>query len=114
MQSKSKKKAHFVKILNIFQKIKINLFSIGFDTISSINSLLVDCGAMAHVLTNESKFISFGSDFNPENHQIELAVENCHKKVTLTVTQGNMQNYILKDAFYIPTYKQYILCTSHC
>jgi len=35
--------------------------------LSQVNSLLVDCGATTHVVTDPSKFVRFDKQFNPEN-----------------------------------------------
>ena len=35
--------------------------------------LLVDCGATAHIIRDESKFVSYDNTFCPQNHFIELA-----------------------------------------
>ena len=43
------------------------------DVKSQVNSLLVDCGATTHVVTNGSKFTYFDKSFDPEKHFIELA-----------------------------------------
>ena len=37
------------------------------------SKLLVDCGATAHIITDQSKFSSFDQTFRPESHYIELA-----------------------------------------
>ena len=37
------------------------------------NALLVDCGATAHIINDESRFSKFGDKFAPEKHYIELA-----------------------------------------
>ena len=39
----------------------------------SANSLLVDCGAMVHIINDEDKFIRFDENFNASSHIIELA-----------------------------------------
>ena len=39
----------------------------------SLESLLVDCGASSHIITDLSKFIEFDDDFKPEHHVVELA-----------------------------------------
>ena len=50
-------------------------FKVTVDNFDSIreNSLLVDTGATAHILIDQSKFLKFDEDFKPENHYIELA-----------------------------------------
>ena len=37
------------------------------------NSLLVDCGATSHIITDKSKFTGLDSTFDPSKHYIELA-----------------------------------------
>ena len=39
----------------------------------SSDSLLVDCGATTHIVTNKSKFVKFDENFEPVSHTIELA-----------------------------------------
>ena len=51
-----------------YYKVRINPH-----IISKNFELLVDCGATAHILNDESKFIEFEKDFDPEEHYIELA-----------------------------------------
>ena len=36
-------------------------------------SLLVDCGATSHIITDKSRFVEFDRSFDPESHCIELA-----------------------------------------
>ncbi|KAK3892692.1 hypothetical protein Pcinc_003484 [Petrolisthes cinctipes] len=43
-----------------------------FDPIKG-KTILVDCGATTHIVTDKSKFIRFNDKFEPENHVIELA-----------------------------------------
>ena len=45
----------------------------GEQELNSINSLFVDTGATAHVISDKSKFCSFDSSFIPDKHSIELA-----------------------------------------
>ena len=48
-------------------------FKVTVDNFNSIrgNSLLVDTGATAHILSDKSKFLKFDDKFKPENHYIE-------------------------------------------
>ncbi len=48
------------------------------------NKLLVDCGATAHIITDESKFSSFDQSFRPESHYTELADGTRSNNVALT------------------------------
>ena len=36
-------------------------------------SLLVDCGATAHIINGRSKFVNFDDEFDSDNHFIEFA-----------------------------------------
>jgi len=81
------------------------------DTQSS--SLLVDCGATAHIITNKSRFINFDESFRPDKHYIELT--NGMKSSNVAQASGDVtvrikttdEHYIdatLKDALYIPSF----------
>ena len=79
------------------------------------NSILVDCGATAHILTDKEKFVSFHDDFNTKNHCIELADGSRstdvvkgkgNARITIVDDEGQKQNVLLNDALYIPSYKQ--------
>jgi len=79
------------------------------------NMLLVDCGATAHIITDESKFTNFDESFKPEKHYTELAngtrSNNIALKrgdVNLTVmdVNGRRVDTSLKNALYIPSYPQ--------
>lgn len=48
------------------------LFSVRFETVTNV-TCNVYWGPMTHIVTSDSKFISFDNDFNPENHHTELA-----------------------------------------
>ena len=78
------------------------------------DKLLVDSGSSTHIVTDKSKFIKFDAKFEPVNHVIELADGSRQKgvalgkgnaSINLCDTNGNMQNVILSEALYIPTYK---------
>ena len=88
------------------------------DICDPTDSLLVDTGATAHIVTNKSKFVSFDQSFVPDNHFIELAdgmrtsgiVEAKGNAVeTIHDSNGKAHNITLKNALYIPSYKQNIL-----
>ncbi len=77
------------------------------------NSLLVDCGATSHIITDRSKFIEFDKTFEPESHFIELANgtrEHSTAKargrviVNLRDSAGKVITVTLSDALFIPTY----------
>lgn len=79
------------------------LFSLGCDTITIMNALLVDYGVTIHVVTDESKFMSFDNAFNPENLFRELTdsknpnnsvLKRGMSQVTLGDRKECMQNYI--------------------
>lgn len=82
---------------------------------SHVNSLLVDCGATAHVVTSDSKFTYFDKSFDPEKHFIELAdgtkanniaLKKGTVKVTLNTSNGKHVNAELQNALYVPSYPQ--------
>ena len=79
--------------------------------------LLVDCGATAHIVNDESKFIYFDENYNPEEHFIELADgRRCNnvakKRGTVTVEirdeNGELRKANLENALYVPSYPQNI------
>jgi len=85
------------------------------DTLSQVNSLLVDCGATSHVFTDASKFANFDKQFDLQKHFIELAdgtkannvaVERGSVKLTMNSSDGKCVNAELENALYIPSYPQ--------
>ena len=81
------------------------------------NSLLVDCGATTHIVTDKSRFISFDESFRPDKHYIELA--NGTKSNNVAFARGDVSvairhldgryfNVLLTNALYIPSYPQNI------
>ena len=103
-----------VKSDNEVQDIQSDLV---FYNISSDNEeiqsdlLLVDCGATAHIVNDDSKFIFIDENFNPEEHFIELADgRNCNnvakKRGTATVEirdeDGKWRKAKLENALYVP------------
>ena len=79
--------------------------------------LLVDCGATAHIINDDSKFIFIDENFNPEEHYIELADgRKCNnvakKRGTATVDirdeDGKWRKAKLENALYVPSYPQNI------
>ena len=83
----------------------------------SVNSLLVDCGATTHIINDHSAFDSFDESFDSSKHSIELADSSKsvgivkgrgHAKVKLSDTNGISHDVFLKDALYVPTFKQNI------
>ncbi|CAM1301865.1 Uncharacterised protein r2_g1167 [Pycnogonum litorale] len=76
-------------------------------------SLLVDCGATSHIITDESKFIRFDDSFSPSQHFIELAngtrsnsvaLKKGDASVNLVDSNRNCTSATLKGALYIPSY----------
>eukprot|EP00795_Rhopilema_esculentum_P005613 gene5613-10823_t len=83
-----------------------------------IKTVLVDCGATTHVVKDKSYFINMDSNFDSEKHFIELAdgsrIRNTAQgrgdaRICLIDSDGNEQEAILKDALFVPTFKQNIL-----
>ena len=79
------------------------------------NTLLVDCGATAHIVCDKNKFIRFDESFDTSMHYIELAdgsrTNNLvygkgDASVTLADREGNIHKVLLKDALCVPSYKQ--------
>lgn len=89
---------------------KVDLCSGG----TSADTLLVDCGATAHIVTDKSKFVKFDENFNARRHVIELADGSRSSvvqgrglaKVVLYDVNGRARNCELNNALYIPSYKQ--------
>ena len=84
---------------------------------STHDKFLVDCGATAHIVTNEENFIYVNPDFVPEQHYIELAngsksTNVVLKKGTVVVdlrtSSGEIVKVELEDTLYIPSYPQNI------
>ena len=80
-----------------------------------MNSLMVDCGATTHVVTDASKFTSFDDKFDPNKHFIELAdgtranniaLKKGNAKVKLNTSKGQAMNAVLEDALFVPSYPQ--------
>ena len=78
-----------------------------------VDELLVDSGATSHILNEEKNFISFDDDYVPKDHFLELAngekVKNAAKargvaKVHIRDENGLLQEAILKNALYIPSF----------
>lgn len=81
----------------------------------SAKSLLVDCGATAHIITDKAKFSSFENDFDPSKHYIELAdgsrannivLGKGHATVSLYDVNGLTHSIKLENALYIPSFGQ--------
>ena len=89
------------------------------EIISQLNSeaILVDCGATAHIINDESKFIHIDETFDPEDHFIELAdgtrCNNVAKKKGTAVIyiqdeDGKLCKSSLNNTLFIPSYPQNI------
>ena len=85
------------------------------DTVDFCKSLLVDCGATAHIVTDDSDFVKIEEDFKPEFHFIELAdgtksnniaLKRGNVEVNLRDDGGNIVRTTLENALYIPSYPQ--------
>ena len=81
------------------------------------DSLLVDCGATAHIITEKAKFTHFDQDFNVKNHCIELADGSRSNgvvqgkgtaNVRVQSLDGKPREVRLENALYIPSYHQNI------
>ncbi|XP_035993961.1 uncharacterized protein LOC118563431 [Fundulus heteroclitus] len=80
--------------------------------------LLVDSGASAHIMTDESAFIKFDETFQPKNHIMQLAdgtritgsvLRKGDAQIKLTDCDGKVVSVKLTDALLIPGYPQNIL-----
>ena len=96
-------------------KVNVNMSS-SKDVVFA-NSLLVDCGATAHMINDKSKFIEFDENFNASEHFIELADGTrtsgivTGKGVALYKVHdenGTEREITLNNALYVPSFKQNI------
>ena len=79
-------------------------------------NLLVDTGAISHIINDKSKFVDFDKDFNANAHVIELAdgskanvvLGKGNAKVKLYDVNGNARHVMLNSALYVPSYQQSI------
>ena len=79
-------------------------------------NLLSDTGATSHIINDKSKFVDFDSKFDPSTHFIELAdgsranvvLGKGNAKVKLFDVNGILQDVVLNNALYIPSYNQNI------
>ena len=81
------------------------------------NSILVDCGAAAHIITSKECFLSM-KDLSTEKHIIELAdgsrsdnvvLGKFNASISVHDNNGVKHDIVLENALYIPSYKQNIL-----
>src|SRR6218665_1029082 len=81
------------------------------------DSLLVDCGATTHIVTDKSKFVRFEQNFKSSGHFIELA--DVSRSTGLVQGRGTAKGWVqsldgrsrevnLENALYIPSYQQNI------
>src|SRR6218665_843497 len=79
------------------------------------DSLLVDCGATTHIVTDKSKFVRFEQNFKSSGHCIELADGSrstrlvqgrATAKVWVQSLNGRSREVNLENALYIPSYQQ--------
>lgn len=81
-----------------------------------ISNLLLDTGATSHIINDKSKFLDFEKKFDPSTHCILLAdgsranvvLERGNAQVKLYDVNGNVQDVVLNNALYIPSYNQNI------
>ena len=80
-------------------------------------SLLVDCGATAHIITDKSKFTRFDESFRPDKHYIELAdgtksndvaLARGDVSIRLKDVNGRCVDATLTNALYVPSCPQNI------
>ena len=85
----------------------------GENSTSQRNSILVDCGATAHIITDENKFVQYDRTFNADKHFVELAdgtrannvaVKRGDACMTLLDESGDRINITLCDALLVPSY----------
>ena len=77
--------------------------------VSDDNSLLIDCGATAHIINNDSLFVSVDEGYKPEDHFIELADGSRGTAlVNIQDEHGNVRESTLNNALYVPSYPQNI------
>ena len=84
---------------------------------SKNGSFLVDCGATAHIVTDDSCFVSIDESFKPGEHFIELADGKRANNVALkevkyiqTVdTTGKLYQITLDNVLFIPPFPQSII-----
>ena len=81
-----------------------------------ISNLLLDSGATSHIINHKSKFLDFDKKFDPSTHFIELAdgsranvvLGRGNAQVKPYDVNGNVQDVVLNNALYIPSYNQNI------
>ena len=98
------------------------VFMVNQDNVNGVkndhsDSFLVDCGATSHIVTNDACFINIDQNFNPNEHYIELAdgsksnniaLKRGEVRIFLQDNKGNLNNIILQNVLYIPSYPQNI------
>ena len=61
-----------------------------FEASDKCNTLLVDCGATAHIVTDDSNFCYIDEAFKPDDHYIELA--DGTKSNNIALKRGNVKH----------------------
>ena len=116
-QCQNRRQKDFCQNIRTYSKGQTYFFALGYDIVSDKSNLLVDCRATEHVITNKSKFINFYQNFEPGNHFVELAdgsrannivLKSGNACIYLHNSKGHMCRCNLKNALYIPTFKQNI------
>ena len=94
------------------------LFKVGVANdvpLDACNKLLVDCGATAHIITDQSKFINCEPNFESHSYFIELADGSRHNNIVkakgdalveISDASGTMHKVMLSNALCIPSYSQ--------
>ena len=116
-ESKNRRQSGFCHNIRTYSKGQTYFFALEYDIVSDKTNLLVDCGAINLVITDKSKFINSDQNFKPGNHFVKLADGNWANNIMLKRggiciylcnSKGHMCRCILKNALYVPTFKQNI------
>ena len=111
------KGSDFCHNIRTYSKGQNYFFALGYDIVLDKTNLLVDCKATNHVITDKSKFIHFDQNFVLGRHFVKLADGSRSNNIVLKRgdaciylhnSKGHMCRCILKNALYIPTFKQNI------
>ena len=79
------------------------------------DSILVDCGATAHIITEKDRFLRFDETFNGDKHFMELAdgtrannvaLKRGDARITLKNEKGQLVDITLTNALFVPSYPQ--------
>ena len=91
-QCKNQRQKDFCQNIRTYSKAQTYFFSLGYDTVSDISNLLVNCSATKHVITDKSKFINFDQNFEPGNHFVELTDRS--RAYDIVLKRGNACIYL--------------------